>query len=107
MRENDPMHCLGRTMSKKERRRALREPRMSSKAIAADASTLEVKELAQVNYPIAKARGLQLRRIAVTPAGAFMPTHPYRVLIRRLVDCQSGAGHRGPSLRQRHPLSPR
>jgi len=44
-----------------------------------------------VNYPMAKARGLHLRGITLTPSGALIAVHPYRVLIRWLVDCLSGA----------------
>src|SRR6476660_5551982 len=46
---------------------------------------------AYVSYPIAKARGLHLRSITLTPLGALFAVHPYRVFIRWPADCLSGA----------------
>src|SRR5689334_2750921 len=45
-------------------------------------------EEAYVNDP---QRGLHLGRFTLTPSGALLPVHPYRVLIRRPVDCLRGA----------------
>ena len=46
---------------------------------------------AQVNDPVTEVRGLQLRRITVSPSGVLFPAHPYRVRIRWLVDGLRGA----------------
>jgi hypothetical protein len=54
---------------------------------------------------MAKARGLHLGRFTLTPSGALLPVHPYRVHIRRRVTTRVELSN--PSTYQRHPLSPR
>jgi hypothetical protein len=53
--------------------------------------TIDAWGVGTVNYPLASARGLHLGRFTLTPSGALLPVHPYRVRIRRPVDCLRGA----------------
>jgi hypothetical protein len=59
--------------------------------MTATTSRRGLKEDATVSYPIAKARGLHLRSITLTPSGALLAVHPYPVRIGWPADNQSGA----------------
>src|SRR5258708_37818136 len=49
------------------------------------------KGIARVSYPVTEVRGLQLRRITVSPSGVLLPALPYPVRIGWPADNQSGA----------------